>query len=114
METHEITARVTQKRASLPQVDTNVVGDYKENVTKSLLNMWKVHKKHYRIKTKKETAEQINRRMRMRFLPKIQEAMTPYETIGIHKFHIDFDRTKLKPKRRKKHEYTPLPSVAGE
>lgn len=51
--------------------------------------------------------------MRMKFLPKI-EAMTPYETIGIHNFHVDFDTAKLKPRRRKKYEFKPLPSVEGK
>lgn len=48
----------------------------------------------------------------MKFLPKI-EAMTPYETIGIHKFHIEYDLARLKPRKRKSFEYKPLPSLAG-
>lgn len=85
----------------------------KESETQRVLKIWRANRKQYRIKTTRETPAQINRRMRMKFLPKI-EAMTPYETIGLDKFHIDFDKAKLKPKRRKSYEFKPLPSVAGE
>lgn len=98
---------MTRKGSYLPQLVE------RESVTESLLKMWKANKKSFRIKTKKETPAQINRRMRMKFLPKI-EAMTPYETIGLDKFHMDFDSVKLKPRRRKKYEYKPLPSVEGK
>lgn len=40
--------------------------------------------------------------------------MTPWETIGIHNFHVDFDPAKLKPRRRKRYEFKLLPSVAGK
>lgn len=99
---------MTAKSSSLPAL----VEQEEENVTQRVLKLWQANKKQYRIRAKKETPEQINRRMRMKFLPKI-EAMTPYETIGIHKFHVDFDSAKMKPRRRKKYEYQPLPSVAG-
>lgn len=106
-QTHRITASVVGKGSFLPSLVEQ------ENKTKSLLKMWKENKRDFRIKTKRETPEQINRRMRMKFLPKI-EAMTPYETIGIHNFHVDFDTAKLKPRRRKKYEFKPLPSVEGK
>lgn len=98
-----------KKGCSLPQIGASPG----ENVTQTLIKMWKMNRKNYRIKTKRETPAQINRRMRMKFLPKI-EAMTPYETVGIHKFHVDFDPIKVKARRRKKHEFKPLPSVEGE
>lgn len=73
--------------------------------------MWKANRKQYRIKTTKETPAEINRRMRMKFLPKIT-AITPYETVGLKKFHLDFDKTCL-TRRRKKCEFNLLPSLAG-
>lgn len=85
----------------------------RESETQRVLRIWRASKRQHRIKTTRETPAEINRRMRMKFLPKI-EAMTPYETIDLDKFHIDFDKAKLKPKRRKSYEFKPLPSVAGE
>lgn len=103
------TAKVPKKGELLPQI----VAPLRDNVTQTLLKMWKMNRKNYRIKTKRETPAQINRRMRMKFLPKI-EAMTPYETVEIHKFHVDFDAIKVKARRRKKYEFKPLPSPEGE
>ena len=101
---------MTRKGISLPKL---VAGEPQtEDVTEFLLKLWKTNRKSFRIKTKKESPQEINRRMRMKFLPKIVE-MTPYETIGLNKFHIDFDPVKLKPRRRKAYEFKPLPSVEG-
>lgn len=100
-----ISADLKLRQKSLPQIKEE------ENVTQKLLKIWKSNRKQFRIKTVKETPAEINRRMRMKFLPKI-DAVTPYETIGLEKFHMDFERIKLGPRRRKKYEFKPLPSLA--
>lgn len=48
----------------------------------------------------------------MKFRPK-HDAITPYETLAFNKFRLDFDSLKLKPRKRKKFEFTPLPTLEG-
>lgn len=114
--TREISASAAKKGSrstSTTHLQLLVEPKQTASITETLLKLWKANRRTNRIKTRRETAEQINRRMRMKFLPRV-EAMTPWETIGIHNFHVDFDPAKLKPRRRKRYEFKLLPSVAGK
>uniref|UniRef100_A0A1B0EXW2 AAA+ ATPase domain-containing protein n=1 Tax=Lutzomyia longipalpis TaxID=7200 RepID=A0A1B0EXW2_LUTLO len=72
-----------------------------EEVTQYLLSLLK--KKPLKLtgpKVKRLSALEINKRLRRKFSYPV-DAVTPYKTISLDKFHLSFDRDKIKPRRIK-------------
>ncbi|GAB0093009.1 Dynein heavy chain [Sergentomyia squamirostris] len=72
-----------------------------QEITNHMVSLLKKKpRNYYRQKVKKLSALEINKRLRRKFFTPV-DAVTPYKTISLEKFHLSFDRDKIKPRRIK-------------